>query len=112
MKAYLGVGPIFIAGGSSGIGLELVKQLSASGNPVQALVRRTEAVEQLEQYPGVTAFLGDAQDEEAVQRAMTGCVAAVTTLGGKNEDGKRIDYTGNSNVVELSNKQNSAGYSN
>jgi uncharacterized protein YbjT (DUF2867 family) len=100
MKAYLGAGPIFVAGGSSGIGLQVVKQLSARGTPVRALVRRTEAVKQLEQYPGVTAFFGDAQDEEAVQKAMTGCVAAVTTLGGKSAEGKRIDYIGNSNVIE------------
>ena len=31
---------------------------------------------------------------------MSGCDAAVTTLGGVNEDGRRVDYKGNSNVVE------------
>jgi len=31
---------------------------------------------------------------------MDGCDAAVTTLGGVNEDGRRVDYKGNSNVVE------------
>ena len=34
-------------------------------------------------------------------QCMTGCVAAITTLGGKSEDGQqRIDYIGNSNVIE------------
>lgn len=32
---------------------------------------------------------------------MTGCVAAITTLGGKAAEGQqRIDYIGNSNVIE------------
>jgi nucleoside-diphosphate-sugar epimerase len=31
---------------------------------------------------------------------MSGCDAAVTTLGGVNDDGRRVDYKGNSNVVE------------
>lgn len=45
--------------------------------------------------------IGDAFDEAAVQQCMEGCVAAITTLGGKTEDGaKRVDYFGNSNVIE------------
>ena len=32
---------------------------------------------------------------------LVGCVAAITTLGGKpNEGGERVDYMGNSNVIE------------
>ena len=54
----------------------------------------------LEEMKGVTAVLGDAKDEAAVQSCMEGCVAAVTTLGGKTDDGVRIDYIGNSNVIE------------
>jgi hypothetical protein len=31
----------------------------------------------------------------------TGCVAAITTLGGKQTEGiERVDYMGNSNVIE------------
>jgi hypothetical protein len=31
----------------------------------------------------------------------SGCVAAITTLGGKQGEGKeRVDYMGNSNVIE------------
>lgn len=87
MKAYLGTGPIFVAGGSSGVGLEIVKQLVAAGSPVKALVRRPEAKTMLEEMKGVTAVLGDAKDEAAVQNCLDGCVAAVTTLGGKTDDG-------------------------
>ena len=32
---------------------------------------------------------------------MEGCIAAITTLGGKEVEGQqRVDYMGNSNVVE------------
>jgi nucleoside-diphosphate-sugar epimerase len=98
---YLGKSPVFVAGGSRGVGLEVVKKLSAMGTPVRALVRRSESVAELNQLPGVKAVMGDAMDEAAVQSCMEGCVAAVTTLGGKPEEGKqRVDYVGNSNVIE------------
>lgn len=37
---YLGKSPVFVAGGSNGVGLEIVKQLTQLGTPVHALVRR------------------------------------------------------------------------
>jgi uncharacterized protein YbjT (DUF2867 family) len=98
---YLGKNPVFVAGGSSGVGLEIVKKLSALGTPVRALVRRQEALESLNNMPNVTPLFGDAANEADVQQAMTGCVAAISTLGGRaGVDGERIDYIGNSNVVE------------
>ena len=95
--------PIFVAGGTSGVGLEVVKLLVDQGNPVQCLVRRPESVGMLEEISKdlITCTIGDALDEAAVQECMNNCVAAVTTLGGKpSENGKRVDYIGNSNVVE------------
>lgn len=74
--------------------------LSARGTPCRVLVRRENALDELNAMPHISAFLGDARDEGSVQSAMEGCVAAVTTLGGKLDDGKRIDYIGNSCVVE------------
>lgn len=71
MSAYLGKNPVFVAGGSRGVGLEVVTQLSALGTPVKALVRRQEAKEMLEQLPGVQAFLGNAFSEEDVQSTMS-----------------------------------------
>jgi uncharacterized protein YbjT (DUF2867 family) len=96
-------GPVFVAGGSRGVGLEVVKQLSALGTPVQTLVRNDDARANLESITGVKVFLGDAMDEASVQIAMHGCVAAVTTLSGKTGEGKAklaVDYAGNSNVIE------------
>lgn len=96
--------PIFVAGGSKGVGMEVVKQLTSMGNPVKCLVRRQESVDELKAIGGdlVTCQVGDAMDESDVQSCMEGCIAAVTTLGGKPEaeGGKRVDYFGNSNVVE------------
>lgn len=99
---YLGKDPIFIAGGSSGVGLELIKRLSSRGTPVQVLVRRPDAADYLSTLPGVKVFMGDALEADKVQGAMKGCVAAVTTLGGEPVPGQteRVDYAGNSNVIE------------
>ena len=36
--------PIFVAGGSKGVGMEVVKQLTSMGNPVECLVRRQEVL--------------------------------------------------------------------
>jgi hypothetical protein len=69
---YLGSKPVFVAGGSRGVGLEVVKQLSALGTPVQTLVRNDEAKANLEGMDGVKVFLGDALDESCVQQAMGG----------------------------------------
>eukprot|EP01038_Epipyxis_sp_PR26KG_P012305 gene12305-16502_t len=99
---YLGSKPVFVAGGSNGIGYEVVKKLSALGTPVHALVRRVDSVELLSKLPGVKVTLGDAMKEDDVQKCMEGCVAAITTLGGRpnTESGMKVDYAGNSNVIE------------
>mmetsp|Transcript_2819 Transcript_2819/g.3923 ORF Transcript_2819/g.3923 Transcript_2819/m.3923 type:complete len:262 (+) Transcript_2819:124-909(+) len=99
---YLGANPVFVAGGSSGVGLEVIKKLSALGTPVKVLVRNAEKAEVISHLPGITVEIGDALDEAAVQKCMTGCIAAITTLGGQPADGRgqRVDYAGNSNVIE------------
>lgn len=102
VSKYLGKDPVFIAGGSSGIGLEIIKKLTALGTPVRVLVRRESARDDLQKLPGVTVLMGDALDEAAVQNCMKGCVSAITTLGGQPQEGQqvRVDYAGNSNVIE------------
>lgn len=101
---YINCGkPIFVAGASRGVGLEVVKLLVGSGNSVHALVRKQETADMLKNVsPLIKCTIGDAMDETAVQQCMEGCVAAVTTLGGKPDEagGKRVDYFGNSNVIE------------
>lgn len=96
---YLGKSPVFVAGGGRGAGYEFVKQLSRVGTPVHALVRSTESYAPLASLPGVKVTMGDALDEVAVRKAMEGCVAAVTMLGGRSGD-RRSDAEGNCNVIE------------
>lgn len=92
---------VFVAGGSKGVGRLVVDKLVSSGSNVVALVRSDKSVEELSAIKGVTAIRGDAMDYKTVEGAMDGCDAAITTLGGgQNDDGKWIDYIGNNNVIE------------
>jgi len=91
---------VFVAGGSKGVGRIVVDKLLADGSDVVALVRSDEAVAELSALEGVTAIKGDALDYKGLEDAMYGCDAAITTLGGKGEDGEWIDYTGNNHVIE------------
>jgi len=91
---------VFVAGGSKGVGRCIVDKLIAEGSEVVALVRSDEAVAELSAIEGVTAVQGDAFDYKTVEGAIDGCDAAVTTLGGSVADEKRVDYTGNNNVIE------------
>lgn len=95
---------VFVAGGSKGVGRIVVDKLLSDGSEVVAMVRSDEAVEELSALDGVTAIKGDAFDYKAVEGALYGCDAAITTLGGGSdaarEDGKWVDYTGNNNVIE------------
>lgn len=89
---------VFVAGGSKGVGRETVEQLIGAGKEVVALVRSEEAAADLKGL-GATAVVGDAFVYKDIENAMSGCDAAVTTLGGVTGE-KRIDYDGNRNVVE------------
>lgn len=97
---------IFVAGGSRGVGRHIIEKLLASSPTltVTALLRTPEAVAEISALDEtrVNAVLGDAFDYKVVEGAIDGCDAAITTLGGSvgDEDGKRVDYVGNNNVVE------------
>ena len=54
----------------------------------------------LNELPHVTAVQGDAFDYKSIEDSMWGCDAVITTLGGQTEDGRRVDYEGNNNVIE------------
>jgi len=90
---------VFVAGGSKGVGHAIVEKLSARGTEVVALVRSEKSKTELDAISGVSAILGDAFDQKAVENAMDGCDAAITTLGGTTDD-RRVDYMGNNNVIE------------
>jgi uncharacterized protein YbjT (DUF2867 family) len=90
---------VFVAGGSRGVGREIVSKLASRGTKVVALVRNEQSKAELEKLVGVTAVLGDALNQKDVEAAMDGCDAAITTLGGSTDD-RRVDYEGNNNVIE------------
>jgi len=92
---------VFVAGGSKGVGRCVVDKLIEAGSEVVALVRSDEAVAELSAIDGVTVVKGDALDYKAVEGAIDGCDAAITTLGGgTGDESERVDYTGNNNVIE------------
>ncbi|CAM9106440.1 unnamed protein product [Choristocarpus tenellus] len=92
-------GKVFVAGGTKGVGRVIIDKLLGQGSEVVALVRKEEAKTELEAIKGVTAVVADALDLKAVEGAIDGCDAAITTLGG-GEGSERVDYTGNRNVIE------------
>jgi len=91
---------VFIAGGTRGVGRDIIDKLILEGSEVVALVRSDESVAELSAVEGVTAVQGSAFDYKTVEGAVDGCDAAITTLGGSVEDEKRVDYEGNNNVIE------------
>ena len=94
---------VFVAGGTRGVGRLVIDKLIQSGTckEVVALVRSDEALQELNALENVKAIKGDAFNYKSVEGAMDGCDAAITTLGGSTEDdGNRVDYNGNSNVIE------------
>lgn len=101
-QLYMKYKKVFVAGGSRGVGRHIVDKLVANGSEVVALVRDDSSVKELASINGVSAIQGDAFDYKAVEGAMDGCDAAITTLGKGNvaPGEKRVDYEGNSNVIE------------
>lgn len=96
---------VFVAGGTRGVGRLIIDKLLASDDTTQvvALVRDANvAAEMNELNDRLTAIVGDAFDQKSVENAMDGCDAAITTMGGStsDDDTKRVDYDGNSNVIE------------
>jgi len=94
---------VFVAGGSRGVGRAIIDKLLASSPTltVVALLRSDEAIADLATIDRVTTIQGDAFDYKTVEGAIDGCDAAITTLGGSTQDeGVRVDYAGNNNVIE------------
>lgn len=94
---------VFVAGGSRGVGRAIIDKLLASSPTltVVALLRSDESIADLATVDRVTTIQGDAFDYKTVEGAIDGCDAAITTLGSTPPDeGQRVDYTGNNNVIE------------
>jgi putative NADH-flavin reductase len=70
---------LVVFGASRGAGLEVVKQALNAGHAVSAFVRSPSNL-QIE-HPNLTVFQGDAMDADAVEKAIVGQEAVVSTLG-------------------------------
>lgn len=89
-----------VAGAGSGVGLEVVKLLRARGSPVTGLVRNPDYAQRLKDL-GAEMVQADAFDPTATMAAVSasGANAIVCTLGGRPEDGRRIDHVGVENLI-------------
>ncbi len=64
-----------VAGGSSGLGKELVKQIAERGGTVVALARSEEKLEALVKGPNTHIYPGDIRDESTVKKVIEYCEA-------------------------------------
>ncbi|MDJ0725573.1 MAG: SDR family oxidoreductase [Prochloraceae cyanobacterium] len=93
---------IFIAGASRGVGKEIVKYLVKQNHKITALLRSSNAKLELEEM-GIKTVIGDALQPDRVEKAMLTAekiTAVISTIGGKNQDGIRSDYSGNKNLID------------
>ncbi|MBW8682797.1 SDR family oxidoreductase [Chitinophaga rhizophila] len=63
---------ILITGATGSIGTELIRQLSAQGIAVNAMVRSPDRAKDLGQLPGVTLVQGDFDDAQSLKAALKG----------------------------------------
>ncbi|HEY9624474.1 MAG TPA: SDR family oxidoreductase [Crinalium sp.] len=94
-------GLVFLAGASRGVGREIAQELRKKSLSVKALLRTDAAQAELEAL-GITVAFGDALDADAVEQAMLAdpVWAVITTVGGMPQDGQRVDYLGNKNLID------------
>lgn len=69
---------VLVLGATGGTGREIVRQASAAGHEVVALVRSAASASGL---PGAQLVEGDARDDAALARALDGCHAVASSLG-------------------------------
>jgi uncharacterized protein YbjT (DUF2867 family) len=92
---------IFLAGASRGVGREIARCLRDRHLSVKAMLRSPVAQMELERL-GCTVVIADALDAIAVESAMlTDSVnVVISTIGGKDEQGRRSDYLGNKHLID------------
>jgi uncharacterized protein YbjT (DUF2867 family) len=93
---------ILVFGGTTGVGLETVRQLRKNGEAVTVLVRETSDLAGLNAIGGVTTTVGDALDTESVTRAYASgeYELVISTLGGHIETGFEVDSVGNIHAID------------
>lgn len=93
---------VFLAGASRGVGREIALLLRGKDIAVTALLRNSGAQNELEGL-GITVKIGDALNPNDVEQSMLisqPIDAVISTIGGASQDGIRVDYLGNKNLME------------
>ena len=88
---------LVVFGASRGAGLEVVKQALNAEHAVIAFVRSPTNLQI--QHPNLTVFQGDALDADAVEKAIAGQEAVVSTLGATRPPVPHMMETSARNIV-------------
>ena len=88
---------LVVFGASRGAGLEVVKQALKAEHAVIAFVRSPSNLQI--QHPNLTVFQGDALDADAVEKAIAGQEAVVSTLGATRPPVPHMMETSARNIV-------------
>jgi uncharacterized protein YbjT (DUF2867 family) len=93
---------VLVFGGTRGIGLETVRQLTENGEAVTVLVRETSDLTALNAIDGVATTVGDAMDMESVTRAYASDEfdTVISALGGSWDFGFTVDSVGNIHAID------------
>jgi uncharacterized protein YbjT (DUF2867 family) len=101
---------VFVTGGTGFVGNEVVRQLTAAGHTVRALVR-PGSEEKLAPWPGVEIQRGDTNDPPSLHGAMAGCDAVIHLVGiirefpGKGITFQRLHVEGTRHVLAEAQRQ-------
>jgi uncharacterized protein YbjT (DUF2867 family) len=87
---------IIVFGATRGVGREAVAQALAQGHEVTAFARRPDAVAKA---PGLRVVAGDASDARAVEEAVAGHDAVLTSLGSRPWIRQKICSLGTRNIT-------------
>ncbi|OGO34640.1 MAG: epimerase [Chloroflexi bacterium RBG_16_56_8] len=96
----------FVTGATGFVGNAVVRQLTAAGHSVQAVVRDPEKAKELAK-PGVKLFAGDVTEKESLRAGMSGVngifhIAGWYKIGTRDKSGgERVNIQGTHNVLEL-----------
>ena len=88
---------IVVFGASGGTGLEVLKQALEAGHVVRAFVRTPSKINL--QHPNLILFQGDVMDANAVEKAISGQDAVISTLGPVRPPVSGVMETAAKNIV-------------